>query len=60
MEVTLPVSPQQALFVSWVPTEPYTTANSETLDEINRRTRTGAQEHFVVSRKQGQPWLAGG
>lgn len=55
VEVTLPVSPRQALFVSWVPTERYMTANAEMVDEINRRTRIGAAEHFVVSRNEVRP-----
>jgi len=48
IEITMPVSPTQCIFLNRQGMRGYVNVPEETLDEINRRTRCAADEHFVV------------
>jgi predicted transport protein len=50
VEVTLPISPQQAIFISHTPLSLYIPVNMKTLDSINRKTRFSADRYFIVNR----------
>lgn len=50
VEVTLPISPSQLLLFSWSDLKGFVPIQTRHADEINRRTRYYAYEHFVVRR----------
>ncbi|MEH7277165.1 DUF4238 domain-containing protein [Neobacillus vireti] len=50
VEVTLPISPKQAIFISHTPLPLYISVNMQTLDSINRKTRFSADKYFIVNR----------
>lgn len=52
IEVTLPVSPEQMLLLTWRPLREYIEIDTPPTDELNRRTRFYCDEYFVVKRKE--------
>jgi len=50
VEVTMPLAPRYAALLTWKPGPLYGYIPLAAVDEINRRTRTRAQEYFVVNR----------
>jgi hypothetical protein len=49
VEVTMPLAPRYAALLTWKAGPLYTDVPLVAVNEINRRTRTRAQEHFVVN-----------
>ena len=54
-ELTLPVSPKRCLFFNRQGIEGYLDAPQIIVDDFNRRTRFGCDEHFIVRRKVTKP-----
>lgn len=52
IEITLPVSPRRCILLGRQGTNGFFEANSRMMDEINRRTRFGCEEYFVVCRNE--------
>jgi hypothetical protein len=50
VEVTLPLTPNRLLFLSYTPIRGYVQAEQKTVDELNRRTRFACSEYFVSYR----------
>lgn len=50
VEVTLPISPKQAIIISHYKLPLYNTVNMSTVDSINRKTRFMANKYFVVNK----------
>lgn len=50
VEVTLPISPNQAILISHIPLPMYLNVDMRTVDSINRKTRFHADEYYVVNR----------
>jgi hypothetical protein len=48
VEISLPISPSQLLFLTWNARPGYASISERGLNELNRRTRWHANEHFVV------------
>lgn len=48
VEISLPISPNQLLLLTWRTPPGYASLSARGLDEVNRRTRWHAREHFVV------------
>lgn len=50
VEVTLPISPMQAIIISHRSLPFYNSVNINTVDSINRKTRFSANKYFIVNR----------
>lgn len=50
VEVTLPISPNQAILISHIPLPLYISIHMENVDSVNRKTRFSADKYFVVNR----------
>jgi len=55
VEVTLPISPEQLLLINRTGLNGYFKVPQETVDELNRRTRGYAGDHFVVRTNEVRP-----
>ena len=61
IEITLPISPRQCLWLGRSGIEAYAPANDMVVDEINRRTRFQADTCFIVNRNKTKPiWFHAG
>jgi len=56
IEITLPVSPHQIIWLNRVGITGYEKANALVVDELNRRTRFLAHEYFVGDRNETKPF----
>lgn len=52
IEITLPVSPRQCIFLNRLGRAGYIQVNNNVLDEINRRTRFEADKSFIVRKNE--------
>jgi hypothetical protein len=50
VEVTLPISPKQAILISHTPLPLYLNVDMLNVDSINRKTRFHADKYYVVNR----------
>jgi|BioPla2DNA2_1021312.scaffolds.fasta_scaffold61932_2 hypothetical protein len=50
IEVTMPISPSQAIFISYTPLPFYVPVKISNVDSINRKTRFSAYRYFIVNR----------
>jgi len=50
VEVTLPISPKQAILISHTPLPLYLNVDMRTVDSINRKTRFQADKYYVVNK----------
>jgi hypothetical protein len=58
IEITLPISPNQIVWLNRMNVTGYHRATSAMVDELNRRTRFHADKYFVVNRNELNPlWL---
>jgi len=55
IEVTLPLSPKRVAVLSWAGSDGYIDSDQRYVDELNRRTRFHADEHFVACRNETRP-----
>ena len=56
VEITLPISPDQAVFFNWQANTGYVHISSAKVDEINRRTRFRCHEYFVFHKNEINPF----
>src|SRR5690606_22800790 len=50
VEVTMPISPKQAIIISHTPLQLYVSVQMKNLDSINRKTRFSADDYFIVNK----------
>jgi hypothetical protein len=50
IEITLPISPKYMALISWSKLDSYIDVTDRIVDDLNRRTRCYADEHFIVKR----------
>lgn len=56
LEITLPISPNQAVFFTWQGNEGYSNISTAEVDELNRRTRFRAHQYFVFHKNEINPF----
>ncbi len=52
IQITLPISPEQCIFLNRQGIKGYLPIKQIMVDDINRRTRFHAEEHFVVRKNE--------
>lgn len=58
IEITMPVSPRQAILLSWRQLDGYIDITPEQVDDLNRKTRFMCDAHFIVCRnEQREVWF---
>lgn len=55
VEISLPISPRQLVFLNWKDVTGYIQIDERIVNEANARTRFNAHEYFVVSKNMKRP-----